>query len=90
MVQPALWRVGGELTAVRSAGRGFTEESGGSFHPGSAGPGYGRGRSPSVRSASAWRDCSQCPASVRGSGREAVSRHALRCLGQPSASFDPS
>ena len=83
-------RVGGELRAVRSAGRGSTEESGGLFHPGSAGLASGRGRSASVRSASAPRDCSQCPVSVCGSGREVASRLALRSLGQPSASFDPS
>ena len=85
-----LRRVGGELRAVRSAGRGSTEESGGLFHPGSAGLALGRGRSASVRSASAPRDCSQCPVSVCGSGREVASRLALRSLGQPSASFDPS
>ena len=82
----AFFAAGGELTAVGPARAGPTRREVACFHPSSTGVARAvareGGRSASVRSASALRDCSQCPASACRSGRE--TSHGQCCGGLAS------
>ena len=81
-----VFAAGGELTAVGPARAGPTRREVACFHPSSTGVAravaHEGGRSASVRSASALRDCSQCPASACRSGRE--TSHGRCCGGLAS------